>query len=259
LRRNGKTPTDLITTTTVTNSLTVVPQIWRKTCQCPPKQCKCPPATSILDHFVDGLVALDTYARWMSDIVAGLVYHASQWVRSEIELEIKYQREVINAFVKSPAVRAVVEGTMNSPQTMARLYKNARDRVCANGRCERAADAAHQAQARGWRGLLQARRGLDVALTRGQLAVDKAKAARDELLGGATAGARKAGKRFADQKAEKKSGGCKAQKKAGGCKEWRKRRRWSYKGKKADPNQRLQCGFRGYGRGCDVRGRTRVH
>ncbi|BEI94861.1 uncharacterized protein CcaverHIS019_0704420 [Cutaneotrichosporon cavernicola] len=204
LRKGGKTSTDLIETTT-TNSLVAVPQIRRRACQCPPKQCKCPPAASILDHLHDGIVALDTYARWMSDIVAGLVYHAGQWVRNEVELELNYHGQLLNDFVKSPTVRVIVESAMDSPKTVARLYQNARDRVCANGRCERATDAAHQAQARGWRSILQARRGLDVALTHGQRAVDTAMTASNELLNGAVAGARTAGERYAEKKAEKKS------------------------------------------------------
>ncbi|BEJ18118.1 hypothetical protein CspHIS471_0703950 [Cutaneotrichosporon sp. HIS471] len=203
LRKGGKTSTDLIETTT-TNSLVAVPQIRRRACQCPPKQCKCPPAASILDHLLDGIVALDTYARWMSDIVAGLVYHAGQWVRNEVELELNYQGQLLDAFVKSPAVRVIVESAMDSPKTVVRLYQNARDRVCANGRCERATEAAHQAQGRGWRSILQARRGLDVALTHGQRAVDTAMAASNELLNGAVAGARTAGERYAEKKAKKK-------------------------------------------------------
>ncbi|CAK9782095.1 hypothetical protein CC85DRAFT_305615 [Cutaneotrichosporon oleaginosum] len=245
LRKSGESSTDLIATT-VANSLSVVPQFRRKTCQCPPAQCICPRAASLTAYVVDGLIAIDVYTRWMAKLVVDMTNHAGQWLRSEIELEVKYQRELLKALVKSPAVRAVVESAIETSHTMSDLYRATRERVCSDRRCVQAADRVRQLQARGWRGIMQARRGLDVALTRGQLAVDKARAVSTELLGGAVAGARSAGKRCSSKtsKGEKKTGGCKER-------EGKKRRRWSYKGKKTDPNQRLQCGFRGYGRGCD--------
>lgn len=282
IRRGGKTSTDLVATT-VTKSLSVVPQIGRRWCQCPPQQCQCPPPVSIYDQILDGLIALEAYARWMSDMVAALAYHGAHWLRSEAELEFRYRRALLNDFVKSPTVRVVVEGAAtqaaNSRQALRRVYAHARDRLCANGRCDTvtqtARDAAREAQARGWRSVLQARRGLVVAITHGQRAVNEAVAASNELLDGAAAGAR----RFAEKTAAKTSGEkapkkVKEERKRCGGGKWRRgkdaksapkpkskhnhaRRPRGKGGKKDDPNQRLQCGFRGYARGCASTLRTR--
>lgn len=287
LRRGGKTSTDLVTTT-ATKSLSVVPQIRRRRCQCPPQSCRCSPSAPILDNVIDGLIALEAYARWMSDVVTALSYHAAHWLRHEVELEYKYRAALLKDFVKSPTVRVVVEHAVTSRQVMRRAYQHARDRVCANGRCARAADTARDAQARGWRSVLQARRGLDVALTQGQRLVDDTVARSSEFLDttvarsselfdGAITGARGVAERAAERYAEKrgeKRGEKQVEKKSakregtgkrckGGrvkdaksramakAKRGARRARWG-KGKKNDPNQRLQCGFRGYARGCGV-------
>lgn len=270
LRRNGKTSTDLIATA-ATKSLSVVPRKARRSCQCPPQQCRCPPSATILDQIMDGLIAIDTYARWMSDMVIALAHHAGQWVRNEIELEYKYHQAILKDFVKSPTVRVIVDHAVNSPKAMRRVCLQARDRVCANGRCDRAAAKARDVKVRGWRSVKQARRGLDVARNHGHRLANDAVARGNELIDGAVAGARSVAERAAEHYArtqEKKTkaemggrvkscGGKAAKSKCNKAKGKatgygytgsRGARRWR-RGKGNDPNKRLQCGFRGYGRG----------
>lgn len=168
-----------------------------------------PPEASLSDQFQSSVQLVSTYVSWALENLAALSVAAIDIFRTEIEIEIRYWRNLADDLYKSPQVRDAVKvavdgasaGKAYSEQAIQHAFTRARRwqrNACANGRCSpdrlrkgasvavsqaqlsfkdasaAVAQVQKQVQKSGYETLKKARRGLDNVIHAAGQAVDSA-------------------------------------------------------------------------------------